>query len=227
MPSATLAAKLPVGDEEALRDVPDAVLPCPAVGRRKRRAVDDDFTPGRLVQSQQQVEERRFPGARGSADTDALALADRQRKAVEKLAPAVREAEPKVAHGDLAAEGQFFGGADTIGGGVPGIAGSAGIAGGNGCGGCAVRAGSGGWGGRLPALCGIAPSGESVLFRGAVLFRGVAPSGDIMSFRGVVLSRGICRGAGNWACLRGFPAGRGGVREVPGCSVRPLSPDSG
>ena len=37
-----------------------------------------------------------------------------------------------------------------------------------------------------------------------------------MSFRGVVLSRGICRGAGNWAYLRGFPAGRGGVREVPG-----------
>ena len=32
-----------VGDEKVLRDVPDAVLPCPAVGRRKWRAVDGDF----------------------------------------------------------------------------------------------------------------------------------------------------------------------------------------
>ncbi len=118
-----------VGDEKVLRDVPDAVLPCPAVGRRKWRAVDGDFTPARLVQPQQQVEERRFPGARGSADTDALALADRQRKAVKKLAPAVREAEPKVAHGDLVPERQLFGGAGGIGGGVPGIAGFAGAGG--------------------------------------------------------------------------------------------------
>ncbi len=74
VPSATLAAKLPSAMKKVLRDVPDAVLPCPAVGRRKWRAVDGDFTPARLVQPQQQVEERRFPGARGSADTDALAL---------------------------------------------------------------------------------------------------------------------------------------------------------
>ena len=172
-----------VGDEKVLRDVPDAVLPCPAVGRRKWRAVDGDFTPARLVQPQQQVEERRFPGARGSADTDALALADRQRKAVKKLAPAVREAEPKVAHGDLMPERQLFGGAGGIGGGVPGIAGIAGIAGGNGCGGCAARAGG------VPAVrvcrrrgavrCGVAQDADRV----AVVFDG-RPAGHDVAHRG-------------------------------------------
>ena len=40
-----------VGDEKVLRDVPDAVLPCPAVGRRKWRAVDGDFTPSSRLKS--------------------------------------------------------------------------------------------------------------------------------------------------------------------------------
>lgn len=98
-----------VGDEKVLRDVADAVLPCAAVGGGEGRAVDRYFASGRFVKSQQQVEKRRFPCARCAADADAFALADRERKAAEKLVPVVREAEAEVADGDFMFERQYFG----------------------------------------------------------------------------------------------------------------------
>lgn len=101
-----VGSKRSVGEEQVLRDIADAVLPCPAVCGGEGCAVDGDFSRCGFVKAQQEVEKGGLACARRSADADAFAPADGEREAAEKVTALFGEAEREAADRDFALEGR-------------------------------------------------------------------------------------------------------------------------